>query len=95
MKNQAIQYVAIDVHQATLVVSVRDEQGTMVMRATVATEAKAIVGLARGLAGRAAYTRDVRRHGRLGSAIVRVGVRNLRGMAKGEQDARRGSVFDL
>jgi hypothetical protein len=23
------------------------------------------------------------------------GVRNLRGMAKGEQDARRGSVFDL
>jgi hypothetical protein len=23
------------------------------------------------------------------------GVRNLRGMGKGEQDARRGSVFDL
>jgi hypothetical protein len=23
------------------------------------------------------------------------GVRNLRGMAKGEQDARRGSVFDV
>jgi hypothetical protein len=34
MKQQAIQYVALDVHQATLVVSVRDEQGSMVMRAT-------------------------------------------------------------
>ena len=47
MKEQATQYVALDVHQATLVVSVRDEQGSIVMRATVATEAKAIVGLVR------------------------------------------------
>ena len=45
MKQQAIQYVALDVHQATLVVSVRDEQGSVVMRATAATAAKAIVGL--------------------------------------------------
>jgi len=52
MKQQAIQYVALDVHQATLVVSVRDAQGAVVMRATVATEAKAIVGLIRGLGGR-------------------------------------------
>ena len=52
MKQQAIQYVALDVHQATLVVSVRDEQGSVVMRATVATEAKAIVGLVRGLGSR-------------------------------------------
>ena len=52
MKQQAIQYVALDVHQATLVVSVRDEQGAVVMRATVATEAKAILGLIRGLGGR-------------------------------------------
>jgi transposase len=44
--------VALDVHQATLVVSVRDEQGSIVMRATVATEAKAIVGLVRGLGSR-------------------------------------------
>ena len=29
MKQQAIQYVALDVHQATLVVSVRDEQRSM------------------------------------------------------------------
>ena len=52
MKQQAIQYVGLDVHQATLVVSVRDAQGAVVMRATVATEAKAIVGLVRGLGGR-------------------------------------------
>jgi transposase len=52
MKQQAIQYVALDVHQATLVVSVRDEQGSIVMRATVATEANAIVGLVRGLGSR-------------------------------------------
>jgi hypothetical protein len=37
MKQQAIQYLALDVHQATTVVSVRDEQGKVVMRATVAT----------------------------------------------------------
>ena len=44
--------MALDVHQATLVVSVRDEQGSIVMRAAVATEAKAIVGLVRGLGSR-------------------------------------------
>ncbi len=52
MKQQATQYVALAVHQATLVVSVRDEKGAVVMRATVATEAKAIVGLIRGLGSR-------------------------------------------
>ena len=52
MKQRAIQYVAVDVHQATVVVSVRDEQGSVVMRATVATEAKAIVGLLRGVGTR-------------------------------------------
>src|SRR5215210_2685051 len=52
MKQQAIQYVALDVHQATLVVSVRDEQGSVVMRGTVATEAKTVVALVRGLRGR-------------------------------------------
>jgi hypothetical protein len=54
LKQQAIQYVALDVHQATLVVSVRDEQGSIVMRATVATEATAIVSLVRGLGSRSA-----------------------------------------
>ena len=49
MKNQAIQYLALDVHQATSVASVRDEGGSIRMRATVATEAGAILGLVRGL----------------------------------------------
>jgi len=48
MKNQAIQYLALDVHQATVVASIRNEQGTVVMRATVPTEASAILGLVRG-----------------------------------------------
>src|SRR5436190_4050798 len=53
MKNQAIQYLALDVHQATTVATVRKETGAICMRATVATEANAIVGLVRGLGGRA------------------------------------------
>lgn len=52
MKNQAIQYLALDVHQATTVATVRDESGSIRMRATVATEARAIVGLVRGLGAR-------------------------------------------
>ncbi len=52
MKQQAIQYVAVDVHQAALVVNVRDGQGAVTMLATVSTEAKANVGLIQGLGGR-------------------------------------------
>jgi transposase len=49
MKQQAIQYLALDVHQATTVATVRTEKGSIRMRATVATEASAITGLVRGL----------------------------------------------
>jgi len=52
MKQQAIQYLAFDVHQATVVASLRDEHGKVVMRATVATEAKAILTLVRGAGAR-------------------------------------------
>jgi len=52
MKDTANQYVALDVHQATLVVSVRDESGSIRMHATVPTEQRAIVDLLRGLSGR-------------------------------------------
>jgi transposase len=49
MKQQAIQYLALDVHQATTVATVRTESGSIRMRATVATEASTIMGLVRGL----------------------------------------------
>ena len=52
MKNQAIQYLAFDVHQATTVATVRDEHGAIRLRATVPTEASAIPALVRGLGGR-------------------------------------------
>jgi hypothetical protein len=52
MKNQAIQYLALDVHQATVVATVRDQQGAIRMRATVPTEATAILGLVRSLGPR-------------------------------------------
>jgi len=52
MKNQAIQYLALDVHQATTAATVRDERGSIRMRATIATEAGAIVTLVRGLGPR-------------------------------------------
>ena len=48
MKEQAIQYLAMDVHQSTTVACVRDERGTITMRATVPTEAGAILSLVRG-----------------------------------------------
>src|SRR5437667_7071683 len=49
MKNQVIQYLAFDVHQATVVATARDEHGSIRMRATVPIEASAIVGLVRSL----------------------------------------------
>lgn len=51
-KSQAIHYLGLDVHQATIVVCVRDERGTIVMKATVPTEAPAILRLVRGLGPR-------------------------------------------
>ena len=48
MKSQATHYVGLDVHQATTVATSRDETGAIVLKATVPTEAKAIVALIRG-----------------------------------------------
>jgi transposase len=48
MKTQAIHYLGLDVHQATTVVSVRNEQGLVVMRAIVRTNADAILALVQG-----------------------------------------------
>jgi len=52
MKQQAIQYLAFDVHQATVVATLRDEHGKILMRATVPTEAKAILTLVRSAGSR-------------------------------------------
>lgn len=50
--NTAIQYVGIDVHQATLVIAVLDGSGKTVMQSTVATQRQAIEQVLRGLSGR-------------------------------------------
>jgi transposase len=52
MKDQAIQYLAFDVHQATIVATHRDPGGSIVMRATTPTEAKAVVRLIRSAGAR-------------------------------------------
>jgi hypothetical protein len=44
MKNEPIRYLGLDVHRSTVVASVRDEQGKVVMKATVATEEKGARG---------------------------------------------------
>lgn len=51
MKDEPIRYLGLDVHRSTVVPGVRDEQGKVVMKATVATEEKAIVALAKSAAG--------------------------------------------
>lgn len=45
-------YVGLDVHQATTVVTVRDEHGRVILRTVLATEATALVAFFRGLRGR-------------------------------------------
>jgi transposase len=52
MNDQAIQYLAMDYDQATIVACVRDKDGRILMKATVAMEARAIVALVRGLGPR-------------------------------------------
>ena len=47
MKQQAIHFVGLDVHQSTVVASMRDESGRIVMKMTVPTEEKAIAALVR------------------------------------------------
>jgi transposase len=47
MKEQAIQYLALDVHQASVAATLRNATGSIVMRSTVRTEAESILGLVR------------------------------------------------
>ena len=52
MKEEPIRNVGFDVHQSTVVASVRDDRGKVFMRATVPTEEKPIVALVKGLGPR-------------------------------------------
>src|SRR5687768_13505048 len=47
MKDQATQYLALDVHQSTTVATVRNHKGGVELRATVPTEGHALVQLVR------------------------------------------------
>src|SRR5947207_14018947 len=87
MKNQAIQYLAFDVHQATVVATVRDEHGAIRLRATVPTEANTILGLVRGLGPRVhvAFEEGTQAqwlHDLLQPHAERVGVCNVRGRSE-------------
>jgi len=89
MKHHGIQYLALDVHQAAIVASVRDETGAVRMRATVATVARAILGLVKGLGARVHVvfeegTQAQWLHDLLVPHAERVVVCNVRG--KGEMD---------
>lgn len=93
MKNQAVQYLALDVHQSTIVATLRDGAGTIVMHATVPTEARAILTLV-GSAGPHVHvafeegTQAQWLHDVLAPAVERVVVCNTRG------DGERGNKND-
>jgi len=83
MKQQAIHFVGLDVHQSTTVASVRDESGKVVMSATVPTSEKGIMALLRSWprlhvafeeGTQAQWLHDV-----LSDQVERVVVCNLRG----------------
>lgn len=100
MKNQAVQYLALDVHQATVVASVRDEQGAVVMRATVRTEAGAILGLVRGLGPRVhvAFEEGTQAqwlHDLLTGHVERVVVCNVRGKSEMSNKSDRLDADEL
>ena len=53
MKDEPIRYLGLDVHRSTVVASMRDEQGKVVMKVVVATEEQAVATLVKsaGTAG--------------------------------------------
>jgi len=100
MKDQAIQYVALDVHQATVVACVRDEHGAIVMRATVPTEGRAILALVRGAGPRVEVvfeegTQAQWLHDLLEPHAERVVVCNVRGKSEVTNKSDRIDASDL
>ena len=87
MNEPTIHYLALDVHQATTVASVRDAQGRVVMRATVPTEGRALLDLIHGLRGRVEVafeegTQAQWLHDLLVAHAARVVVCNVRGRSE-------------
>lgn len=100
MKQQAIQYLALDVHKATVVASLRDASGRVVMRATVATEAKAIAALVKGAGPRVHVvfeegTQAQWLHDLLIDHAERVVVCNVRGDSETENKSDRIDADEL
>jgi len=61
-------YIGLDVHQATVVVAVRDSTGKLVMESIVETEAATLLQFFAGLRGTLAVTFE---EGGLGGLVVR------------------------
>ena len=100
MKDQAIKYVGFDVHQATVVACVRNEHGAIVMKATVPTEAGAIVALVRGVGPRVEVafeegTQAQWLHDLLEPHAERVVVCNVRGKSEVTNKSDRIDASDL
>jgi transposase len=100
MKQQAIQYLAFDVHRATVVASLRDASGRVVMRATVATEGKQILALVQSAGPRVhvAFEEGTQAqwlHDLLIDHAERVVVCNVRGDSEGENKSDRIDADEL
>ncbi len=101
MKQLAIQYLFLDVHQASIVGSIRDPEGTVVMRASIPTEARAVLQLVRSAGPRVHVgfeegTQAQWLHDLIAPHAERVVVCNLRGENKSgnkndRHDADEGS----
>ncbi len=100
MKQQAIQYLALDVHKATIVASLRDGSGRVVMRSIVATEAKQIVALVKSAGPRVHVvleegTQAQWLHDLLVDHAERVVVCNVRGDSETENKSDRIDADEL
>src|SRR5947209_5867806 len=100
MKSHAIHYVALDVHQATTVASVRDERGRVLMRATIPTEARTLLDLVRGFGGRVEVAFEEGTHAQwlhdlLTPHAARVVVCNIRGRGEKENKNDQLDADDL
>jgi filamentous hemagglutinin family protein len=100
MKNQAIHYLGLDVHQGTVVANVRNEQGTVVLSAVVPTEASAILGLVRAAGQRVHVAFEEGTHAQwlhdlLQPHAERVIVCNVRGKNEVENKSDRIDAADL